>query len=169
MPLPFWAVAWTGGQAVARYLLDHPDEAVGKRVVDVATGSGVCAIAAGKAGAASVLAADIDPLAGEALALNARANDVEVGFLEGDCFDCDPPPVDLILAGDACYEEPMASRALSWLRTAHERGVRVVLGDPGREHFRPEGFVQVDEYEIPTTREIEGLETKLTRVFTYRD
>ena len=128
------------GQALACYLLDHPDEVAGKRVLDVATGSGLCAIAAMKAGAAYALAADIDVFCAAAVALNARANGVRVAFSDRDLLAAAPPDTDLILAGDICYEQPLAGRALAWLQTAHARGTRVLIGDPGRTYF-PRGPV----------------------------
>jgi predicted nicotinamide N-methyase len=163
---PFWAFAWVGGQAVARYLLDHPADVAGKRVVDVGAGSGLCAIAALKAGAAHALAADVDPLCEEAVALNARANGVSVTFSGSDLLDADPPDTDLILAGDVCYEKPLAERVLSWLKRAHGRGVRVLIGDPGRPPFRREGLVRLADYQVPTTRELEDRPVKQTGVFT---
>src|SRR5690606_34648747 len=116
LPPPFWAFAWAGGQALARYILDNPPEVAGKRVVDFATGSGLVAIAAMKAGATSVLAADIDPYCHAAVTLNAKANDVALEFTDRDMLDAPPPPADLILAGDICYEMPLAERVMAWLR-----------------------------------------------------
>jgi predicted nicotinamide N-methyase len=163
---PFWAFAWVGGQAVARYLLDHRADVAGKRVVDFGTGSGLCAIAAMKAGAAYALAADVDPFCEEAVALNARANGVSVAFCGGDLLDADPPDTDLFLAGDVCYEKPLAERALTWLKSAHRRGVRVLIGDPGRPHFSRQGLVRLADYQVPTTRELEDRPVKQTGVFT---
>src|SRR5579859_7579498 len=111
VPPPFWAFAWAGGQALGRFLLDHSEEVAGKRVVDFAAGSGLCAIAAMRAGAAHALAADIDPFCAAAVALNARANDVTVAFTGRDLLDADPPDTDVILAGDIFYEQPLAARA----------------------------------------------------------
>ena len=128
LPPPFWAFAWAGGQAIARYLLDHPAEVAGKRVLDFATGSGLCAIAALKVGAADAQGADIDPFAEAAVALNAEANGVRVAFTGDDLLAADPPTAAVILAGDICYEQPLASRALAWLHTAHTRGARVLIG-----------------------------------------
>lgn len=166
MSLPFWAFAWVGGQAIARYLLDHPQEVAGQRVVDVAAGSGLCAIAAMKAGAASALAADVDPFCEETVALNARANNVSVAFTRRDLLDRDPPDTNLILAGDVFYEQPLARRVLAWLQQARDRGVRVLIGDPGREYFPRDGLIRVAEYHVPTTRELEDSKVKRTGVFT---
>lgn len=166
-PPPFWAFAWAGGQAVARYLLDHPAEVAGARVVDLATGSGLCAIAAMKAGAAGALAADVDPLSEAAVALNAQANGVRVAFTGRDLLDADPPDADLILAGDVCYEQPLAARVLAWLRAAHGRGTRVLIGDPGRAYFPRAGLIRLANYQAPTTRELEDAEVKQAGVFTF--
>jgi predicted nicotinamide N-methyase len=166
-PPPFWAFAWVGGQAVARYVLDHPETVAHQRVVDFATGSGLCAIAALKAGAASALAADIDPFAAVAAAMNAAANEVDVTFTDRDLLDADPPDADLILAGDICYEQPLAGRVLAWLRAANARGIRVLIGDPGRAYLPREGLLRLAVYDVPTTRELEGVTVKRTMVFTF--
>jgi predicted nicotinamide N-methyase len=167
VPPPFWAFAWPGGLAVARYILDNPHEVAGKRVMDFASGSGLCAIAALKAGAAHVIAADIDALSGAAVTLNAGANGVDVTFSSRDPLQTDLPSVDIILAGDTCYEKQMARDVLAWLRSAHAQGIRVLIGDPGRPYFRREGLIQVAEYLVPTTRDLEDREFKRTGVFTY--
>lgn len=165
LPPPFWAFAWAGGQALARYLLDHPETVAGKRVVDFAAGSGIVAIAAMKAGAANVLAADVDSFCGAAVALNAAANGVEIGFTDTDLLDSPPPQADLILAGDICYEKPLAQRVLTWLEAARARGSTVLIGDPGRTYFPREGLVKLAEYQVPTTRELEDMEVKRTAVY----
>jgi predicted nicotinamide N-methyase len=165
LPPPFWAFAWAGGQALARYLLDHPDEVRGRRVVDFATGSGIVAIAARMAGAAEVLAADIDGFCEAAVALNAEANGAHVGFSSRDLLDQAPPVADLILAADICYEQPLASRVMDWLAVARAAGARVLVGDPGRTYFPKSGLVQLAEYRVPTTRELEDAEVKRTRVW----
>jgi len=167
LPPPFWAFAWAGGQALARYLMDHPDEVRGKRVLDFATGSGVVAIAAAKAGAWHVLAADIDLFSVAALKLNADVNDVEVTSAVGNLLDTDPPSVDVILAGDICYEMPTAGAVVAWLRRAHEVGVRVLIGDPGRTYLPKTELVRLAEYVVATTRELEDSEIKRTSVFTF--
>ena len=127
---PFWAFAWAGGQALARYLLDHPEEVRGKAVVDFATGSGLVAIAAMKAGAASCLGADIDPFCEAAVSLNAAANGVEVSFTGQDLLDARRPEAEVICAGDICYAWPLADRVRRWLEAAHAAGARVLIGDP---------------------------------------
>ena len=165
LPPPFWAFAWAGGQALARYVLDHPDVVAGKRVVDFASGSGIVAVAAAKAGAASVLAADVDAFCGAALALNAEANGVAAEFTDQDLLDFSPPPADVILAGDICYEKPLAERVMAWLRAAHAAGATVLIGDPGRSYFPRAGLTKLAEYQVPTTRELEDMEVKKTSVW----
>lgn len=165
LPPPFWAFAWAGGQALARYLLDHPGEAAGRRVIDFATGSGIVAVAAARAGAAEVLAADIDPFCADAVALNAGANGVAVAFTGEDLLDAPPPAADLILAADICYEKPLAERVLAWLAAARAAGARVLIGDPGRSYFPRSGLDRLAEYRVPTTRELEDAEVKRTAVW----
>ena len=159
---PYWAFPWLGGQALARYLLDAAD-LKGKRVLDLATGSGLVAIAAMKAGARSVLACDIDPLSAEAVAANAAANDVEVMWTGLDLLDGPVPHVDVVLAGDVLYERQMATRVLAWLRGFDGT---VLLGDPGRDYLPQQGLLELAAYEIATTRELEGVPVKRVRVFT---
>lgn len=166
LPPPFWAFAWAGGQALARWLLDHPAEVAGKRVIDLATGSGLVGIAAMKAGAASVLAADIDPFCAAAVAANARSNGVEIAFTNANLLDAPPPPVDLICAGDVFYEKPMAEAVLAWLTQAQANGTRVIVGDPGRTYFPKSGLTLLAEYTVPTTRELEDQEVKRSRVWS---
>ena len=165
LPPPFWAFAWAGGQALARYLLDHPAEVAGKRVVDFASGSGLVAIAAMKAGAAEVLAADIDPFCAAAVALNAEVNAVAVGFTGANLLDAAPQAADLILAADICYEQPLAGRVMAWLADARAAGTRVLVGDPGRSYFPKSGLIHLAEYRVPTTRELEDAEIKRTSVW----
>ena len=165
LPPPFWAFAWAGGQALARWLLDHPEEVAGKRVLDFASGSGLVGVAAMKAGAASVLCADIDPFCGAAVALNAEANGVALAFTDRDVLDAPPPPADVICAGDVCYEKPMTDRVLAWLGQAKARGTRVLIGDPGRTYFPKDGLTFLAEYQVPTTRELEDLAIKRSSVW----
>jgi predicted nicotinamide N-methyase len=166
LPPPFWAFAWAGGQALARYVLDHPELVAGQRVIDFASGSGVVGIAAMKAGAAHVLAADIDPFCAAALALNTAANGVACGFTGEDLLEA-PAPADatVILAGDICYEKPLAARVMAWLAAARTRGATVLIGDPGRSYFPREGLEKLAEYQVPTTRELEDMEVKKTAVW----
>ncbi len=167
VPPPFWAFAWAGGQAVARYVLDHPAEVAGRRVLDLAAGSGLCAIAAARAGAASVLAADIDPYAGAAVRANAAANGVHVAYADEDLLDLPLLDVDVVLAGDVCYEHGMAQRMLSWLRDAHDLEARVLLGDPGRRYFPSEGLVTLAAYDVPTLPELEEVDYRRAQVCTF--
>ena len=165
LPPPFWAFAWAGGQALARYLLDHPHEVAGKRVLDFAAGSGLIGVAAMKAGAASCLCADIDPFCEAAVAANARSNGVTLTFIGENLLDAPPPDVDVICAGDICYEKPMTDAVLAWLRQARGRGGRVLIGDPGRTYFPRTGLDFLAEYQVPTTRELEDLEIKRSSVW----
>ena len=164
LPPPYWAFAWAGGQAVARYVLDHPEEVRGCRVFDLATGSGLCAIAALHAGAVEAFGADIDPVAAHAVALNASLNDVHVGYTGRDPLDDDPPEADVILAGDIGYEWNLATRGVAWLRRAADRGARVLIGDPERHHLPPDGLVVAATYEVPTTMDLEQTLSKHTTV-----
>lgn len=165
LPPPFWAFAWAGGQALARWLLDHPHEVAGRSVLDFAAGSGLVGIAAMKAGAARVLCADIDPFCGAAVGLNAAANSVVADFTDRNLLDAPPPAVDVICAGDVCYERPMADRVLDWLHQAKAAGTRVLIGDPGRTYFPREGLTFLAEYRVPTTRELEDQEIKRSAVW----
>lgn len=166
LPPPFWAFAWAGGQGLARWLLDNRSEVIGKRVLDLAAGSGLVGIAAMQAGAVSVLCADIDPFCGAAVALNAGANGVAISFTDQDLLDGPPPEVDVICAGDVFYEQPMAGRVLDWLKQAQRQGSRVLVGDPLRTYFPTSGFERLAEYAVPTTRELEDDAVKRTRVWT---
>jgi predicted nicotinamide N-methyase len=165
LPPPFWAFAWVGGQAVARHLLDHPDEVAGRTVLDLCTGSGLVALAARRAGARSVLAVDVDPVAVVATGLNAAATGLQVQTRCTDLTSAPPPPVDVVLAGDVCYDQEMADRVVPWLRAAARRGSRVLLGDPGRHYLPRTGLVEVAASDIPTTRDLEGVEVRRARVF----
>jgi predicted nicotinamide N-methyase len=163
--LPYWAFAWPGGLALVRFLADHPQEVAGRRVLDMASGSGLCAISAMRLGAASVQAVDVDPFAEAAADLNARANGVRVGFSRRDLLGAAPPPCDVILAGDVCYAEAMAGRMLAWLDEAADRGTRVLVGDPGRRYLPP-GLQRLATYTVRASREIEDGEVKRAGVFT---
>jgi len=166
LPPPFWAFAWAGGQALARYVLDHPAIVAGQGVLDFAAGSGIVAIAAARAGAGRVLAADIDPFCAAAVALNAEANGVTVEFTTEDLLG-QPPPAwpDVILAGDICYEKPLAAKVLAWLAAARGAGATVLIGDPGRSYFPRTGLAKLAEYQVPTTRELEDMAVKKTAVW----
>jgi predicted nicotinamide N-methyase len=148
LPPPFWADAWAGGQAVARYVLDHPDVVAGLRVLDVASGSGLVAIAAAVAGAAAVTANDIDSYALAAITLNAQANDVVIGASHGDVLDGDGDGADVVLAGDVFYSQSMAERMLSFLQRAATRGARVLVGDPGRAYLPHDRLEVLASYQV---------------------
>lgn len=166
LPPPFWAFAWAGGQALARYVLDHPQLVAGRRVIDFAAGSGIVGLAARKVGAARVLAADIDPFCGPAIGLNAEANGVEIEFTDRDLLEAPPPAwAEVILAGDICYEKPLAERVMAWLKAARSADATVLIGDPGRSYFPRQGLTRLAEYQVPTTRELEDMEVKKTAVW----
>jgi predicted nicotinamide N-methyase len=167
--LPYWAFAWAGGLALSRYLGEHPGTVARRRVFDLASGSGLCAIASMRAGAAEVTAADIDVFAAAAIELNARANGRRVAVVCRDVLDDEPPRVDVILAGDCWYEARLAERVLPWLRRAQERGVELLVGDPGRRYLPADELVARASYEVRTTTELEDLDRKQARVYTLRD
>ena len=158
VPPPYWAFAWAGGQALARYLLDHPETVTGRAVLDFGAGSGLVAIAAAKAGAASVTAAEIDHFAAAAIAANAALNDVAIEVVTTDVLDSGNRFWKLVTAGDICYEQPMADRAMRWLRRLAGRGATVLLGDPGRAHVPGVGLCELARYDVPTSHELEGRE-----------
>ena len=160
VPPPFWAFAWAGGQALARYLLDHPETVAGRHVLDLASGSGMVAIAAAKAGASRVTASDIDPFATAAIALNAALNGVTVQVEPRDLLDRGAVGWDVVTAGDVCYEEPMASRMIALLRRTAGRGRMALLGDPGRAYLPREGLVELARYTVPVSRELEDREAR---------
>ena len=155
VPPPFWAFAWAGGQGLARYLLDHPELVAGREVLDIGSGSGIVAIAAAKAGASRVVAAEIDPFAAAAISLNARLNGVTVTVETRDLLDRAAAGWTVALAGDICYEEAMSSRAIALLRRIAARGRLALLGDPGRAYLPREGLVERARYVVSTSREIE--------------
>ncbi len=165
VPPPFWAFAWPGGQALARHLLDHPELVAGRDVLDFGAGSGLVAIAAMKAGAATVLAADIDPFAAAAIAANAALNCVVITVTREDLLAGAAPSCPVVTAGDICYEQPMAARAAAWLRRCAGRGSLVLLADPGRAYVPAEGLVECARYPVPTSREIEDRDQRETIVW----
>jgi predicted nicotinamide N-methyase len=167
LPPPFWAFAWAGGQALARYILDHPEVVADRPVVDFASGSGLVAIAAMKAGARSVMAADIDNFARAAIALNAAANDVTVTTTTDDLLAGEQAiDAQTILAGDIFYERDTADRAFAFLARHAARGVIVLIGDPGRSYLPKSRLRQLADYRVPVTRELEDAEIKHTAVWT---
>jgi predicted nicotinamide N-methyase len=167
VPPPYWAFAWVGGQALARHVLDHGRAALsGARVLDLAAGSGVVAIAAALVGAEAT-AADIDPFAAAAAEINAQANGVRVTAVTRDILagDGDALPWDAVLAGDVCYEKPMAERMMRLLRALAAAGRTVWLADPGRSYLPPDGLAEIARYVVPCTRELEDAEEKTVRIF----
>lgn len=166
--LPYWAFAWGGGLAIGRYLQDHPEAVTGREVFDLASGSGLCAIAAMQAGATAASAADVDRLAIAAMALNARANGQRLSVVSRDVLDEEPPDVDVILAGDCWYEAGLAQRVLPWLQHARDRGVDILVGDPGRRYLPTDELVELAAYDVRTTTELEDLDLKQARVYALR-
>lgn len=165
VPPPFWAFAWAGGQALARAILDDPGLVAGKRVVDLGSGSGLTAIAAMKAGAVSVLAADIDAFSLAAIEVNADANDVSVNVTSDDLLAAPPADFDVVLIGDLFYERPLAERVLAYADAAKGRGAVVLVGDPQRSYFPRGRFTLIAEFQVPVTRELEDAELKRTAVW----
>ena len=160
---PFWAFAWPGGQALARHVLDHPQTVAGRRVLDFAAGCGIAAIACARAGAALVEAAEIDPMAAAAIALNAAANGVAVAALTGDLVGT-PGRWDFVICGDVCYEAPMTRHILPWLRGL-ARHAEVWVADPGRAYLPREGMAAFAHYLVPTTTELEDRTERLVTLY----
>jgi len=165
---PFWAFAWAGGQALARYVLDHSSMVENLRVLDLATGSGLVAIAAVRAGSASIVATDIDEFATTAAAMNAGLNQVSLDIKMEDVLHRQPPAADVILVGDLFYEKTLAARCLAWLRLAQGQGARVFIGDPGRSYLPKAQLEKLAEYNVPVTRDLEDAEIKKTSVWQLR-
>jgi predicted nicotinamide N-methyase len=168
---PFWAFAWAGGQALARYLLDHPEAVAGRRVIDVASGSGLVAIAAALAGAAAVTAYDIDPLAAAAIAVNAEANGVAVAAVCADVLsdqDLPAPGTDLVLVADAFYEQDLAAQVLRFAERASDRGAAVLAGDFGRRYLPRTRLAPLASYDVPGLAALEDRDTKRTTIWTLR-
>jgi predicted nicotinamide N-methyase len=168
-PLPYWSAAWAGGLAMASYLRERPEVVAGRRVLDFGSGSGLCAIAAMQAGAASVVAVDIDPFAIGAIQVNARANNVKVTALRRDLLG-EPPPadVDVVLAADCWYEAGFAAAVTPWLRRVRDAGIDVLIGDPGRRFLPKDDLVELALYEVRTTAELEDLDQHAARVYRFR-
>ena len=158
--LPYWAFAWAGGLALGRYLRDHPEAVAGRRVFDLASGSGLCAIVAMRAGASAAIGADID--------LFAAADGHRVSVVRRDVLDEEPPEVDVILAGDCWYEAGLAERVLPWLRRCKDDGIDILIGDPGRRYLPTAQLVELASYEVRTTTELEDLERKRGWVYALR-
>jgi predicted nicotinamide N-methyase len=161
--VPFWCVPWAGGQALARWILEHPEVVRGRRVLDFGTGSGLLAIAAAKAGAANVRAVDVDPFAIAACALNAAANEVALEVLCEDLVDREDIGADVVLAGDVWYELGPSARFARWLRALAAGGARVFTGDPGRA-YAPSGTRELAVYDVPTSVDLESTASRTARV-----
>jgi predicted nicotinamide N-methyase len=168
-PLPYWAFAWAGGLALARYVAAHPESVRGKRTLDLGSGSGLVAIAAARAGATDVIANDIDPFAIAAIELNARANDARLDTVGRDLLSsAEPPDVDLITVADCWYEQTLATRLTAWLKRAHAAGIDVLIGDPGRRYLPADDVEDLAAYEVRTTTDLEDLAQKVGRVFRFK-
>jgi predicted nicotinamide N-methyase len=165
VPPPWWAFAWAGGQALARHVLDNAALVAGRSVLDLGAGSGLAGIAAMKAGAAWVLAADTDPFAKAAIALNAEANAVALEATDRDLLAARPDRFDVVLVGDLFYERPLAERVLAFLEAARAEGAAVLVGDPRRSYFPKERFAEIAEYCVPVTRDLEDAEIKRASVW----
>lgn len=165
VPPPYWAFAWAGGQALARYILDNDEIVAGKTVLDLGTGSGLTAIAAKMAGAASVTAADIDVIALAAVALNAAANEVAIATTAENLLPQPPGPFDVLLVGDLFYERPLAEMVGAFIDAARARGSLVLIGDPQRNYFPKQRFTELASYKVLVTRELEDAEFKNSAVW----
>jgi predicted nicotinamide N-methyase len=167
LPPPFWAFAWAGGQALARFIAERPETVAGKFVLDFASGSGLVAIAAAKAGAARVEASEIDEFALLAIEMNARENGVEIEPRAGDLIGTDSG-WDVVLAGDISYQQDMAETATDWLATLAARGAAVWIGDPGRNYLARDRLERIAEYGVPVSRALEDAEIKSSGVYRFR-
>jgi len=162
---PFWAFAWAGGQALARYLLDHPESVKDRQVIDIASGSGLVAIAAAKAGAAAVTGYDIDPLAIAAITLNAEANGAAVRAVRADILGSEAAGVDVILVADAFYERELAGRVTGFLERGHARGADVLVGDFGRAYLPRDRLAPLTAYDVPGLSMLEDCDVKRTTIW----
>lgn len=165
LPPPFWAFAWAGGQALARYLYDNPETVRGRRILDFASGCGIAGIAAAQMGATSVVAADIDPFATAASALNADRNGVSIQTTTDDLVGSALDRWDVIVTGDICYEQPLANKVVEWLTNGANRGIHVLIGDPGRTYLPKTGLEKLVSYAVKTTRELEDTDVRNTTVW----
>ena len=164
---PYWAFCWPGGQAMARYLLDNPETVAGRRVIDFAAGCGVATLAARRAGAATAIGNEIDPVAIAAMRLNAQANGLAIDTSAEDWLTGPPgsPDAEIVIAGDVCYEREMTARAMVWLRGHAAKGRLVLLGDPGRNYFAADGLEERARYTIPTSLQLENRGFRETTVW----
>ncbi|MDW3204967.1 MAG: 50S ribosomal protein L11 methyltransferase [Alphaproteobacteria bacterium] len=166
---PYWAFAWAGGQALGRYLLDNPSVVRGRKVLDFGAGSGMVAIAAAMAGAFDVIAADIDPVAAEAMRLNAELNDVHLDILTEDVIGSTDPDFEVVLIGDVFYDKGLADLVLPWLRELEVLGRTVLIGDPGRFYLPSMGMERVARYASETTGLMEDTDLRNAGVWRLRD
>jgi predicted nicotinamide N-methyase len=165
---PFWAFAWAGGQALARYLLDHPEAVRDRQVTDIASGSGLVAIAAARAGAAAVTAYDIDPLAAAAITVNADANGVAVRAVQADILDTDAAGTDVLLVADAFYQRELAGRVTRFLERGQARGADVLVGDLGRTYLPRDRLTPLASYDVPGLAALEDGDIKRTTIWALR-
>ena len=165
LPPPYWAFPWVGGQALARHILDNPQLVAGKRVLDFAAGCGIVAIAAAKAGASRVEAAEIDDMAIAAIALNASANGVSVGLCAENVLEKADCPWDVIFAGDVCYEKPMAEKVFAWMRSCSRNGAKVMMADPGRAYLPTTGLMRLAEMTVACSLELEDRESREVGIY----
>lgn len=164
LPPPYWAFAWPGGHALARHVLDHPELARGRAVLDIGAGSGLVAIAAARCGG-KIAAADPDPFAATAIALNAALNGVALDIVTQDLIGAPGAPWQTVLAGDMCYERPLAERLIAWLRPMALRGITVLLGDPGRAYLPKHGLSEIARHAVPTSLELEDKTSRETVIW----
>jgi len=165
IPPPYWAFPWAGGQALTRYVLDHPDLVAGKHVLDFAAGSGMSAVAAALGGAAQVDANEIDPISATVMGMNADLNEVKLNIVIRDLTGEDACPWDVVIAGDVCYERPMAERIFPWLKRLAKQGATVLLADPGRAYLPSTGLMKLASYIVPTSLELEDRTSRETLVY----
>ncbi|MEO1336185.1 MAG: 50S ribosomal protein L11 methyltransferase [Myxococcota bacterium] len=169
LPAPYWAFAWSGGQALARHILDHPEEVSSRTVLSFGAGGGVEALAAARAGARRVIASDIDQFAIEALHLNAELNDVDIEATIDDLIGHIDPAWDIVLAADVTYETELTARVIDWLAELQARGVEVRIADPGRGFLNPARLEMLAEYDAPSDIDIDGSDLRVTPVFRLND
>jgi len=165
VPPPYWAFPWVGGQALARHILDNPELVAGKSVLDFASGSGLVGIAAKMAGAAHVLATDIDTVALAAIELNAKANGVSIEASDRDVLDDEDCPWDLIVAGDVCYEKPMAEKTFAWLRHCSAKGAKALMADPGRAYLPKTGLMRVAKMTVECSLDLEDKTSRDVEIY----
>lgn len=169
LPPPFWAFAWAGGQGLARYVLDNPGTVRGKRVLDFASGSGIVAIAAGLAGASTVLANDIDKFCLPAISLNSKLNDCLTIQASSEIYlNKSMDEFDIVLAGDIFFDRAMTDAVLPWLKKLRKSGKTVLVGDPGRAYLPKDDLEALATYQVPVTRALEDMEVKKTTVWALK-